>query len=247
MPVRRQLTIVCIAIAASPLAAHAVTQADYMPPPGLYRIDLDSTIKVTTPVNAILHRMQRDGASGTEKASGRKADGSWVEGGSYQGAGPVTQCVKPAAPSPVGLLDSRAACVQRGGALENGAWVIRQRCAQDDYEITIRKTGNSTWEYKTDVLQKGSAPATPQSTEDRIIAMVRASRAHARTDAERAEIDANLAEYERRTREEQAKTGPFARAPASAAQQSASGAKTRRVVGVQKWTRIADTCGAAKK
>ncbi|MES2320146.1 MAG: hypothetical protein V4631_21935 [Pseudomonadota bacterium] len=168
-------------------------------------------------------------------------DGVPQQSGSFKGEGPKTQCVRPVTgTAPVAGIATGSACVAKGGVVENGAFVIRQTCAQDMFETTIRKIDKLTWEYKTDVLQSGNSSATQQSTESAVIAMLRNARAHARTEQDRKDLDKTIAEYVSRSPDQKV-------APVPAMQSQAQGGTlVRRTVMLQKWVRIADKCDVPK-
>lgn len=223
-------------------ATVASAPAHLMPPPGLYRIDMDTSIKTTLAGISGLARLQTDGASGTERSSGKVQGGVWKQGAVAKGGGPVTECVKPVTAAKPMASSAGAGCVAKGGTLKAGAWVIHQQCGPDEYEITMRKINNSTWEYKTVVMQKavGSA-ATANSSQSGMLAMLSIGRDHAPNDKERKEYEAQMAGYKSAMKEEAAKGG------GGQGGSSQGQAMTRNTVAVQKWTRIAEKCDGGTK
>lgn len=243
MPAAHRLSLLYCAALLSPLGAAtaATPPADFMPPPGLYRIEMDTNIATTLAGITGVHRIQTDGSTGAESSSGKVSGGAWTQGITMPGNGPVTSCVKSVkgATSTAGL--SGAGCISKGGALEAGAWVIRQQCGTQKVEVSIRKINSAVWEYKTVAIQPnvGSA-ASAKSTAEAVLAQMIWARDHAPKEEDRKKYAALVAEYEAMEDDAPEPGG-------SPAGSQPAGALHRNTVSVQKWTRIADQCVGLKK
>lgn len=240
------------------MAALAATPADFLPPPGLYRVETDGVIKGRDHVSTAMR--QTTDAGGTTVARSFKPDGQVGATVTQQGSA-LTQCIKPLShPQAMAALAAVAgagACVAAGpGVVENGSLVTRQNCPFGQFTHTVTKLDNITWEYRVDAIVR---PVTSGSALMANVAMMKKmlehAKAHAPSAAERdkaaaalADFDRNQGELAQQAAQMDAMQPEIARLHAEARQHGVppqSGAMASQ--GVTRLTRIADSCALARK
>lgn len=220
------------------------------PPPGLYRIDMDSTM--STAGNPTETRMVTQGANGDTAAQWRK--GAETVARQYKGDKPVTVCIKPNAGTPL-PPEATMGCTAQSTSKTADGLVATSSCPMGKITIAARQLDKERWEYLTDVaMVQGPVTGGP----DGMARVLEHQVKHGASAAERAQAQQQLKEWK-----EARKEGDDARAAAlaelqqelaaatdpgekAALQQTLSGmapgaplmnARSRAV-----WTRIAGSC-----
>ena len=235
-------------------SASATAISDAMPTPGLYRIDTDGTIKAHPYGGAPLrNRIETDGKTGNTTAT-VSGPGQNPITRQYAGTGEQTYCMKSLAV----VAPPTAGCVSPPGKITKDGMVMENKCGYLDATTTIRKIDDKTWEYTTKTVMRNQNQAqamqdnaagmrmmmenmaknaaTPEDREKarQALAQLPAMTAQlkqqqAQVDAMQPQIDAHRAEAESRGMVMPADN------------------RTREIIGVQRWTRIADHCDAKGK
>lgn len=249
LPLAGLLAAGCCAAAVS-----GATFKQVMPPPGLYQIDTDGTIRM--PDTGTSARQQTDGASGDVTATVAAPGGKARQ--DFKGDGPVRFCV-PAHPAGTPVLPPNlgaAACKTlstTGGA--DGIVHIAQ-CAGGRYKLTVRRLSENTWEFidHADLAPTPGAPSmealrpmmeqmakngTPEERAKAQQALAALPQQQAAMDAGRAQAMAALAKAQA-----DAKTPQEAAAVAKAMQAMGQTGVRIQADARRVWTRIAEHCGS---
>jgi hypothetical protein len=226
-------------IALSALAVAGVANAadDYAPPPGLYRVDTDSTM--SKPGGTLLTvQTNENGATGGVTRSG--SGGVAATTRQYRGEGPVTVCVKaPLKEMPAELVPA-GACSSSAPVVRGGVATFKSSCAFGDITTTMRKVDAKTWESVTHTVQKSLTGGAGGIAAN--ISMMRAGlerQAKEGTPEQREEARQALAQFE----QYKAAVKTAGAAEAGAATRSATISDS---VMTSRMTRIADTCEAKR-
>ena len=242
---------------AVPRAADAaVSLAAYKkvsPPPGLYRLDQDGTMRMPD-VDASF-RQNEDGATGD--VSTRSTQNGQSYDRQFKGTGPNTFCVKSSAGKPVAIPPemAAAACKNISESATDDTIVLESQCSIGKIKLTIRKLGKDTWEYlhEGDVKVHTGAPDMNAMRPMLEIAAKNAATAEERAQArkllaelpqQQAAMQAQLAETRAAMLKEQAEaTSPDEKAAiAQALQAMEQGGPRMQTNGRALWTRIANGC-----
>ncbi|MQA38145.1 hypothetical protein [Rugamonas aquatica] len=249
LPLASLLAAGCCAAAVS-----VATFKQAMPPPGLYQIDTDGTIRMRDTGTSA--RQQTDGASGDVTATVAGPGGKARQ--DFKGDGPVRFCV-PAHPAGTPVLPPNlgaAACKTlstTGGA--DGIVHIAQ-CAGGRYKLTVRRLSENTWEFidHADLAPTPGAPSvealrpmmeqmakhgTPEERAKAQQALAALPQQQAAMDAGRAQAMAALAKAQA-----DAKTPQEAAAVAKAMQAMGQTGIHMQTDSRRVWTRIAEHCGS---
>ena len=235
---------------------YASSISDTLPPPGLYRIDTDGTVRSMHGGQVVTsQRMQTAGAGGATNTR-VTVPGQPAITRKYPGQTDQTVCVKPAAPT---LPPPLAGCVSAPARLTDTGVVMDNKCGYLNAVTTIRKLDDKTWEYTTRTLQyaRNRAQAMADSTAG-LRAMAENVAKYGKTVEEREKarqfLD-NLPGFAAATAKSQEKSktlqSQLDRAQAEGAAKSGLAASADAPISeatiVQHWTRIADACtGGAK-
>ena len=234
----------------------AVSLAAYnkvAPPPGLYRIDQDGTMRL--PDADASFRQKEDGATGD--VSTRSTQGGQSYDRQFKGNGPNTYCVKSSAGKPVAIPPGMmgAACKNISESATDDTIVLESQCAIGKIKLTIRKLGKDTWEY----LHEGDTKVyTGAPDMNAMRPMLEIAAKNAATPEERAQakkmlaelpqqqaaMQAQLAETKAAMLKEQAQaTSPEEKAAiAQALQAMEQGGPRMQTNSRTVWTRIANGC-----
>lgn len=234
----------------------AVSLAAYnkvAPPPGLYRLDLDGTLRMPD-ADASL-RQKEDGATGD--VSTRTTQGGQSYDRQFKGKGPNTFCVKPSAGKPVAIPPemAAAACKNLSESATGDTIVLESQCSIGKIKLTIRKLGKDTWEYlhEGDVKVHNGAPDMNAMRPMLEIAAKNAATPEERAQAKKmladlprqqAEMQAHLTEAKAALIEEQANANSpeEAAAIAQALQAMEQGGPRMQTHSRTLWTRIGNSC-----
>jgi len=248
----RHLLALVLAAACLPAAAEKPVE---LPPLGLYRIDMDSTMR---PAGQPLTMQQTtDGASGDTTARWKAGDRSVMR--QFKGDGPVTHCVKAVTggiappPSQVGVCSTNAFT-----RIANG-FVQTAHCEFGTMTVTVHQLDKSHWEFLHDITltTTGAAPnvgvlapllkqqaaqgATAEERERARQQLAALPRMQQQGDATYAAMVAKMNEELRRT------SNPQERAAIQAAlERMRPGTPTMVSHARAVWTRISDTCAGAE-
>jgi len=156
----RHLSLLALAVAmpwhgdATAASAQAI-----MPPPGLYRIDLEAT-QTRADVKAKV-QVKRDGATGTQHVHGSNLGGTydWNDPGS----GPQTRCIKTSSPDVGYAMEAAAlaACPnQTEKVIGTNILVHTSQCPDTTMTTRYTKIDGQTWDVETRV-DKVNKPGPP--------------------------------------------------------------------------------------
>ncbi len=243
---------------AAPLAAGAATMADFTPPPGLYRVEVDGTILGQDHASAVAR--QTTDASGDTVARQFGRNGQVAKTITEKGNGPLTQCIKPVsnaqAMASLAAMAGAGACVASGpGVIENGSLVTHQKCPFGDFTYTVTRVDKVTWEFRTQALVRPAAAtgAGMMANAAFMKTMLLNAQKNAPTAKERQEATQALADFEKNKAEMAGQAAQMdamqpeldkMRAEAGIASPHGGGMAS---TGVTRLTRIADSCAAARK
>ncbi len=224
------------------------------PPPGLYQIDTDGTMRL--PDAGASARQQTDGASGDVATTVAGPGGQYQR--DYKGDGPIRFCV-PARTGGVPVLPpgfGPAACKTLSTTGSADGIVHIAQCASGRYKLTVRRMSENSWEFidHIDLAPTSGAPGmealrpmmeqmarngTPEQRAKAQQALAALPQQQAGMDAKRAEAMAALSKAQA-----EAKTPQEAAALAKAMQ--SMGQTGMRMQGDARhvWTRIAEHCGS---
>jgi hypothetical protein len=234
----------------------AVSVAAYnkvAPPPGLYRLDQDGTMRM--PDADASFRQKEDGATGD--VGTRTTQGGQSYDRQFKGKGPNTFCVRSSAGKPVALPPemAAAACKNLSESATDDTIVLESQCSIGKIKLTIRKLGKDTWEYlhEGDVKVHNGAPdmnamrpmleiaakngATPEER-------AQAKKMLADLPRQQVEMQAHLTEAKAALLEEQANANSpeEAAAIAQALQAMEQGGPRMQTSSRTLWTRIGNSC-----
>jgi len=242
--------------AALALAATAATaQGGELPPPGLYRIDLDATMAFAG--NPTQVQMTTDGASGDTAA--RWTAGAHSANRQFKGDAPVTHCVKAVQGGPPPLPPQAMTCTGQTTTKTKNGIVLTATCPHGKTSITIRQLDKDRWEYLTEVAMVATGAAPQLAAME---PMLKQQAQHGETAEVRARARQQLADLPRMQKESDATyaasiaqmeealrtaTDPEEKAAVRAALANLRpGAPTMQARSRAIWTRIANACNGAK-
>ena len=245
-----------LAALATPLLASAASMADFTPPPGLYRVEVDGSILARDHVSTAAR--QTTDASGDTVARSFNANGQVANTARENGNGPLTQCIKPVsnaqAVATFAAVAGTGACVAVGpGVIENGSLVTHQKCPFGEFTYTVSRVDKITWEFRTQALLRpvatGGAMMANLAFMKTMLLNVQKNGATAK---ERQEATLALAELETKKAEMAGQAAQMdamqpeidkMRAEAGIAAPGGAGMAS---TGVTRLTRIADSCATAR-
>lgn len=222
-----------------------------LPPPGLYRIDMDSTMAFAhQPTEA---RMITQGSNGDTQAQWKTGPQSVSR--QSKGSAPLSQCVKLNNGVPLMPPGGPMSCKSQQTSKTSKGVVHTAMCPMGKISTTIRQLDSARWEYLIDVDMVNGGPGTSTggmalvlkhqaengaSAQERAKAKVQLAELPAlqkELDAGRAEAIADL------QKELSSTTDPAEKAQLQTAlTRMAPGAPVMKAHSRQVWTRIADTC-----
>lgn len=142
----------------APAMGWAAKPADIFPPPGLYRVNADSTTAATVGGKSTSARTTHDSAKGTTTLQGKRADGSTLSPQVMAGA-PNTTCIAPL------QADRRmapvAGCSGSPGVVGQDSMTFNLSCGSLKMTTVVRKLNDTTWEYRTRTTDNGSLRGVP--------------------------------------------------------------------------------------
>lgn len=158
----------CIAIGLGAAGAALAADTRYLPPPGLYQVDIVGGLKVQSPTHTLERNDTHDGASGSI-SSEYKRDGGSPAKNVIPGAGPHRTCIGPTAPGalPKGLaIDG---CKATKGQVVNGEMVALHTCPWGSMKIHLRQADAKTWQTSVERVQNGNAEAGTARNEQKTV------------------------------------------------------------------------------
>ena len=223
---------VALALAA---AAPAAPDTRYLPPPGLYQIDIVSDQAVHNRNGGTMKSHDRyDGKSGGVDTQFQRIDGSR---GSYslKGTGPNRICIEPVKPG--GLPKSLVVdgCKATKGVVTNGEMNAVHTCPWGTMNISMRQIDAKTWQTTVQRIKTGSASEDSGDFEDPMQESMEYMLKHGNAE-ERAEAKRYLAESKKFAEE-------MKRAPKSDPGPGEGGGSRKEEKSVMRLTRIGDCKG----
>lgn len=239
------------------VADAAISPAEFnkvAPPPGLYRIDSDGTMRM--PDDGATIRQQNNGASGDVRVTATQ-DGK-VQQRDYKGAGGQTYCMPPRSGKvelPPGMAS--AACKNISESVTATTIVTESQCSIGKLKITMRKLGGDKWEMLHEADTKTSPggsnmnamrPMLENAAKNAPTAEQRAQAKQLLADLpkQQAAMEAQLAETRAELIKEQASASSAAEKAEIAKQLQAmdQGGPLMHTSSRSLWTRIGDSCAA---
>lgn len=222
---------IALALAA---AAAAATDTRYLPPPGLYQVDIVSDHAVHDRNGTRKSHDRYDGRSGGVDTQFQRADGSR---GSYalKGAGPNRTCIEPVKPG--GLPKSLVVdgCKATKGVVTNGEMNAVHSCPWGTMNISMRQIDAKTWQTTVQRVRTGSVPEDSGDFEDPLKESMEHMLKHGNAE-ERAEAKRYLAESKKFAEEMKG-------APKPDLGPDAGGGSRKEEKSVMRLTRIGDCKG----
>jgi hypothetical protein len=225
------LKLTALALAAlhgAALAAPPVAVSPYLPPPGLYRMDVDAnslhqggtTIAAQQPATgAVTMRAQKPGSAPTTRA--------------YPNPGPQEICIgarTPAGFNPMALA-GKSNCTSSSVVPGPGGATFTGKCEVMDYTSVVRKLNAATWEINTTATMHMGSQGMLDFDQQR--KLVQLSLKNATTAEERAEAQYTLDHWE-------AYKAEVRQSAAEAGAAGAPGAITQTTSVVTRLTRLGD-------
>jgi len=233
-------------------AVSVATFKQVMPPPGLYQIDSDGTLRM--PDAGTSARQQTDGASGDVSTTTTSPGGKSQR--NFKGNGPIRLCLPaqakgtPVLPPAVGA----AACKTLSTTGSADGIVHIAQCASGRYQLTVRRLSETTWEFidRMDLAPTPGAPnlealrpmmeqmaknGTPEERAKAQQALATLPQQQAKMDAGRAQAMAAMAKAQA-----DAKTPEEAAAVAKAMQAMGQTGIRMQADARRVWTRIGEHC-----
>ena len=132
--------------------AVAAPEPAYLPPPGLYQIDVVSDRVSHSPGGKTTTRETVDGATGAQKSQFRRSEGKT---GSHAtaGAGPNRICLGPTAPGALPKNLKVDGCNASKGQVIGGQMVATHSCPWGNIKLSMRKVDAKTWETTTEMTE----------------------------------------------------------------------------------------------
>jgi hypothetical protein len=207
--------------------ADAAAVKAIMPPPGLYKVEIDGKEKDAAMDGlAYTRQLHIDPDSGamTQRFQDRAGKSASQQ---YAGQGPATVCFTA---HKLTASPFAANCKVESSAVANGEWHAASQCGDDHIAVAVRKTGPTTWEYRTTILSADTVSG-PAGAASGMAAMPRGALQNLAQKGPTAGIRAEAA---RALAEQSAR-------PAGAAPAAVGGAR-QEITSTQTLTRIADAC-----
>lgn len=141
-------------------AASAASTADtrYLPPPGLYQIDIVADHATHGGNGTSTQRKRYDGRSGGVETQFQRTDGSR---GSYAtaGAGPNQTCIEPVKPGGIPKKLMVDGCTATKGVVTNGEMNAVHTCPWGSMKINMRQIDAKTWQTTVQQVKTGNGDA----------------------------------------------------------------------------------------
>jgi hypothetical protein len=153
---RSQLLALSIAAMLGPaIQAHAAVAVSTAPPPGLYRVDVDSDTSLAKGV--VTKRSHVDGATGA--VAGTIVAGAGARDETIKGRSQHTECIRADMGPMISLgLSQNCAGQATKPTLEGG--IHTATCPVGNFKMTVRKLGKDVWEIVSETEQAlGAGPA----------------------------------------------------------------------------------------
>ncbi len=146
---------IALAIAA---AAGAAPDTRYLPPPGLYQIDIVADHASHGAAGTSKQRKRYDGTSGGVETQFQRTDGSR---GSYAtaGAGPSQTCIEPVKPGGIPKKLMVDGCTATKGVVTNGEMNAVHTCPWGSMKINMRQIDAKTWQTTVQQVKTGNGDA----------------------------------------------------------------------------------------
>jgi len=136
----------CGIVLASHAPAMGATAKEVLPPPGLYRVDADSTFtRGDVPMELKQHR---DGTTGAE----HEQDTVYgkVSTSDRAGTGQVTQCIKPLTNDYLPAFAAQAQCPKQGQkVIGDKKFIHTAQCSDSQFTMEVTKLDDKHWQFVT--------------------------------------------------------------------------------------------------
>jgi len=224
--------------------ALAATRDDVYPPPGMYQVDADATVKRNRgALPAVIAHLQQDGASGASRVSGGKL-GRETRSVDHAGSEPTRVCMAPLAKG--GAMPKASGCKSSAPIRTADSLSYVMLCRGMKTNTTIRKLDDRTWEYKVATVMSGS-PMGGQPNYAATRTVLAAQAKNAPTAAERARAAELLSQMGIYEAEMKSKAAELAQGRAETDYAAGAGAAGGEHTSTVRLTRIADSCAAPSK
>lgn len=143
---------VALGLVITSASAAAAPDPAYLPPPGLYQVDVVTDRVSHSAGGKTTTRRTEDGASGAQKNQFRRSEG---KAGSYAvgGAGPNRMCLGPTAPGALPKNLKIDGCNASKGQVIGGQMVAMHSCPWGKMKLSMRKVDARTWETTTEMSE----------------------------------------------------------------------------------------------
>jgi len=155
-----------LAFALALAGAASVRAADtrYLPPPGLYQVDIVGNLKARSPGHAIERNDTYDGESGSVDSEFTR-NGSGPVKHMIPGGGPLRTCIGPAKPGALPKGVAIDGCKATKGEVVNGEMIAVHNCPSGSMKIHLRQIDAKTWQTSVERVQPGGGDAGPARKE----------------------------------------------------------------------------------
>ncbi len=152
----KRLGVTLIGAIALALAAAAFAAPDtrYLPPAGLYQVDIVGGMKSMSPARTLERNDTYDGESGSV-SSEFKRDGGSPAKSMIPGAGPLRTCIGPTKPGALPKGVAIDGCKATKGEVINGEMVAVHNCPWGNMKIHMRQLDAKTWQTSMERVQTG--------------------------------------------------------------------------------------------
>ncbi len=216
-------------------------EVDTLPPAGLYRVETDSQMALPSGGS----RTQTETATGV---TDRTMMGNAFQQQTY-GKAPTTQCIGTEAQQLALASKMGANCPVHTERRGTEGLVLSMQCNGMSTLTTVKRTSETTWTY--DVVMNnsvtGAAPSSPQAAMERKIADIERVRQLAQASGQSGAntlTDAQVAQMKQQMQQQLDQQTPAQRAAMQAAYARSSAGGSVPIHGLQRYTRIGNTCSA---
>ncbi len=141
-------------------ATNVAVAADtrYLPPAGLYQVDIVGGMKSMSPARTLERNDTYDGESGSV-SSEFKRDGGSPAKSMIPGTGPLRTCIGPTKPGALPKGVAIDGCKATKGEVINGEMVAVHNCPWGNMKIHMRQLDAKTWQTSMERVQTGGGEA----------------------------------------------------------------------------------------
>ena len=155
-------------------ATNVAVAADtrYLPPAGLYQVDIVGGMKSMSPARTLERNDTYDGESGSV-SSEFKRDGGSPAKSMIPGTGPLRTCIGPTKPGALPKGVAIDGCKATKGEVINGEMVAVHNCPWGNMKIHMRQLDAKTWQTSMERVQTGGGEAGARKEHKTVMRLTR--------------------------------------------------------------------------